>query len=132
MTANFKITEHVIFAPIINKTPTILPVFDVCVVPSRQEGLGLSVMEAQSSGIAVVASNVGGIPTLIQDGKTGLLVEPENKEKLAEAVIKLLINKKRAKQMGLEARSFIQANFSVDKMIDKTLTVYQHLTGRGE
>ena len=69
---NRGLSAAVRFEPVVNRAADILPVFDVFVMPSLQEGLGLSVMEAQAAGIPVVASNVGGLPDLIDDGKTGL------------------------------------------------------------
>ena len=101
-----------------------LALFDVFVMPSRQEGLGLSIMEAQAAGVPVVASRVGGIPTLIEDGKTGLLVEPENKDALSEAIIRLLNDKPLRESIGIAGRVFIENNYSLDKMTEETLTVY--------
>ncbi len=118
------LNNNVVFYPIVNKTAEYLPVMDIFVMPSRQEGLGLSIMEAQACGLPVVASNVGGIPSLIQDGETGLLVRPENSEHLAFAIIKLLENKDAARKMGLKAREFIREKFSADFMIDKTISFY--------
>ncbi len=117
--------EHVKFYPIVNRTTEALSLFDVFVMPSRQEGLGLSVMEAQASGLPVVASNVGGIPTLIKDGQTGLLVEPENVHQLAQAIIKVLEDKNLAQRLGQQARSFIMQNYSSQKMVEKTIACYE-------
>lgn len=127
MVRALNLENHVLFYPVVNKTPQILSLFDIFVMPSRQEGLGLSVMEAQALGLPVVASNVGGIPSLIENGKTGILVKPEDDQQLAEAIQRLLCDKKAAAQMGQAARVFIQERYSADQMVDKTLNLYGRL-----
>ena len=76
---------------------------DVVVAPSWFEAQGLSVMEAQAVGAAVVATNVGGIPDVIEDGRTGILVEPRDPEALAAAVLSLLDDPGAAKAIGQRA-----------------------------
>lgn len=121
----FKLEKNVLFYPVVNQSAQMLSLFDVFVMPSRQEGLGLSVMEAQAAGLPVVASNVGGLPSLIEDGRTGLLVPPDNASLLAEAILLLLRNKDKAKEMGERARDFIQKEFSAERMVEETVEVYK-------
>jgi glycosyltransferase involved in cell wall biosynthesis len=113
------------FYPVVNHTQDFLGQFDVFVMPSLQEGLGLSVMEAQASGLAVVASRVGGLPSLIEDGRTGYLVPPNDPAALAKAVIRVLKDPQEARRMGERARDFIRTHFSADKMVTETLGVYR-------
>lgn len=120
--------ENVRFYPVVNQSAEMLSLFDVFVMPSRQEGLGLSVMEAQAAGLPVVASKVGGLPSLIEDGRTGLFVPPENANLLAEAILLLLRNKDKAKEMGERARGFIQKEFSAQRMVEETVEVYKAVT----
>jgi len=80
----------------------------VVAVPSRSEGLGRVGLEAFGRGRPVVASNVGGLPELIGDGSTGLLVPPEDPESLARALAGLIGDRKRAHRMGDEARRVAQ------------------------
>lgn len=117
--------DHVRFYPIVNRTFEMLSLFDVFVMPSLQEGLGLSVMEAQAAGVPVVASRVGGILSLIEDGKTGRLVAPQDAQELARAIIGLLENRAAAQGMGQAAREFIAKNFSSRTMVEKTLEMYR-------
>lgn len=107
-----------------------MPILDIFVMPSRQEGLGLSVMEAQAQGLPVVASKVGGIPSLIEDGTTGILVPPENVDALAEALMYLIENPDQAKQIGQRAKIFAKENFSVGRMIDQTYAVFKKVCGK--
>lgn len=119
------LTDHVLFYAGVNETVDSLSMLDVFAMPSRSEGLGLSVMEAQACGLPVAASRVGGIPSLIEDGQTGFLVEPENPDALAGALVKILENPGLAKRVGSAARKFIEENCSSDKMVDKTLALYK-------
>ncbi len=110
----------------INGLPAeILPMFDVFVMPSLQEGLGLSVMEAQACGVPVVASRVGGLVEAVKDGVTGILVPPRDHLALADAIMKVLADKDIASRFGLAGREWIMKNFSVDQMVERTLAVYE-------
>lgn len=123
------IGEHVTFMSIVNRTAEILPLFDVSVLPSLDEGLGISIMEAQIMGVPVIATNVGGIPSLIKDGETGLLVNPGDPDALADAIIRVLNDKELAKRLGTQAREFILREFNSDLMVEDTLAVYQKVIG---
>lgn len=115
---------HVHFLPVNNSDESLLPLLDVFAMPSRQEGLGLSVMEAQAQGLAVVASNVGGIPSLIEHGNTGILVAKEDPHELASAIIDLLEHPLKRVQIGQAARAFAEKKFSLETMIQETEQVY--------
>ena len=125
LTQDLSLTAHVRFENTINQTQELLPVFDVFVMPSLMEGLGLSVMEAQACGIPVVASRVGGLVDLIEDGKSGFLVESNDPTALAKRIIELLHNPLEAKMMANQARLNIEQRFSVDLMLNKTLEAYE-------
>jgi glycosyltransferase involved in cell wall biosynthesis len=113
------------FIKINGKPAEILPMFDVFVMPSLQEGLGLSVMEAQSCGVPVVASRVGGLVEAIKDGETGILVPPRDHLALADAIMKILADKDLASRFAIAGRERIVKHFSVDQMVDRTLAVYE-------
>jgi glycosyltransferase involved in cell wall biosynthesis len=117
--------EKVIFVPEAKQTKEILAALDVFVMPSLQEGLGLALMEAMAQGLAVVGSSVGGIKTLIQDKRNGLLVAPSDPVALSQAIIKLLSDSGLRHSLGEEARKFIIANFSQEEMVDKTEILYR-------
>ncbi len=121
--------KQILFYPIVNQTAEMLSILDVFVMPSLQEGLGLSVMEAQACGLPVVASRVGGLPYLIQDGRTGLLVEPNNPKQLAEAVVSLLKDPWKAQRMGMASRGWIEKELSLEKMMTQTIEVYHKIKG---
>ncbi len=127
LTNDLNLGNDILFFPIVNQTWESLCLLDVFVMPSRQEGLGLSIMEAQAAGLPVVASRVGGIPGLIEDGRTGFLVESENEKALAEKLIEALQDPDRRQRVGLAAREFIQKKYSSGEMVKKTLDVYGKL-----
>ncbi len=80
----------------------------VLVLPSRSEGMGRVVVEAQCRGRPVIGSRVGGIPDLVRDGENGLLVEPEDPEALAQALVRVLSNPDLAARLGAEARASVR------------------------
>jgi len=127
LASDLYLEESVHFYPIVNDTPSVLSLLDCFVMPSLQEGLGLSIMEAQAMALPVVASRVGGIPSLIKDGKTGFLVTPANEEELSRALIDCLMNKEKAKTVGRAARRFIEENFPAGKMAEATIEIYEKL-----
>ena len=80
----------------------------VLVLPSRSEGMGRVVVEAQCRGRAVIGSRVGGIPDLVRDGENGLLVEPEDPEALAEALLRVLSDRELAARLGASAHASVR------------------------
>ncbi len=101
-----------------------LSIMDVFVLPSIQEGLGLSMMEAMAVGVPVVASNVGGIYSLIKDNQTGILVNPQDAPSLAAGILKLLQHKQLARDIAGAAKKLIAEKFSLKVMAEKVLAVY--------
>jgi starch synthase len=98
----------------------------------RWEGFGLAVLEAMLAGRAVVASNVSALPELVVDGETGLLVPPDDPDALARAANELLAGPERAALLGAAGRKRARAEFSVARMADATLEVYERASGRSE
>ena len=104
----------------------LMPVFDMFVLPSLNEGMGRVLVEAMAAGKPVVASRVGGIPDLVQDGQTGYLVPPADSKALADAILKLLKEPDRAKLMGQRGKELCQ-QFSLEAMITKLDDLYSGL-----
>lgn len=97
--------------------------FDVVLAPSRREALNLSLIEAAASARPAVGSQLGGIPEVILDGRTGLLFPPENVPALASAVRHLADPQLRV-AYGLAARQYYECEFTMEAMYSKTLQVY--------
>jgi glycosyltransferase involved in cell wall biosynthesis len=128
LTQDLSLRPHVHFKSTINQTQDLLPAFDVFVMPSLMEGLGLSVMEAQACGIPVVASRVGGLVDLIEDGKNGFLVPVNDPPALADRIIELLLDPQQSKLMAQQGRLNIEQHFSSEMMLKETLKFYEQYT----
>jgi len=124
LTESLNIKKSVFFMPVALDTRVILSAIDIFVMPSLKEGLGLALMEAMASGLAVIGSRVGGIKTLIIEGKNGLLFEPADTQGLKEAILTLLADPEKREALAREANEFITKNFSKDKMVLETERVY--------
>ncbi len=98
---------------------------DFVVFPSRREAFGLSLAEAGLSGKAVIASSVGGIPEVVEEGITGILIPPENSKILALAIEEMVSNRGLATFLGGNARTRIKTNFSNSRYIDEFLKLYK-------
>lgn len=119
-----EIAQNVFFISEVSDTKEILFDFDLFVMPSLKEGLGLALMEAMACGLPVIGSAVGGIKDLIQDGFNGLLVKPADSLGLAEAILALLRDSAKSDFLGSNASNFIKENFSQEEMVLKTERVY--------
>jgi len=103
--------------------PEILSISDIVVVPSLTEGFGIVVLEAYASGKPVIATNVGGLPEIVENNVSGLLVPPQDSETLAEAIIKLVVDKNLREAMGRRGR-IKSEQFSLENMYKKLEEVY--------
>ena len=93
--------------------------------PSVYEPLGIVNLEAMACGTAVVASKVGGIPEVVADGETGLLVPPDDPDALAESINALTRDRDRAKAMGAAGRERAQTQFDWGKIAGQTAELYR-------
>jgi glycosyltransferase involved in cell wall biosynthesis len=104
----------------------ILPLLDVLVLPSLNEGMGRVLVEAMIAGRPVVASRTGGIPDLIRDGVDGLLVPPGDASALADAILALIQNPQRAREMGMRGELHGR-EFGLPAMVEKIDGLYDAL-----
>ena len=102
----------------------------VAVLTSDDEGMPVSLMEAGACGVPAVATAVGGIPELIEDGVTGRLATPGKHKAVAKALQKLLENESLAKKMGEAARRRIETHFSLTRQVDRLLELWSELLGK--
>ncbi|MEM3087832.1 MAG: glycosyltransferase family 4 protein [Candidatus Bathyarchaeia archaeon] len=100
---------------------------DVLVNPSFSEAFGRSLIEAMACEVPVVATRVGGMLEIVEDGKTGILVEPGDASALAEAIIRLLSEENLSKSMGKAARERVIKLFSWEKIVEKLLHNYKDI-----
>jgi len=111
--------------------PAFLNSIDVFAFASRSEGFGQVIIEAMAAGRPVVASRIPPITEIVVDGETGLLAEPNNPEAFAKAILWVLQNPDKAREMGQRGRKRVEMFFSAEQMAKKTLEVYQAVNGRG-
>jgi L-malate glycosyltransferase len=110
--------------------PDILSVhkaFDVFVMSSVTEGLGTSLLDAMACGKPIVATRAGGMPEVVVEGLTGLLVEPRDDEAMAAAIVRLLRDRALRREMGAAGEARVQEQFSSERMVQETLAVYQRV-----
>ena len=100
---------------------------DLFIMSSIYEGLGRSITEALSCGVPVVCTSVEGVPEIVRDNKTGILVPPKDPGALATGIIKSLNDMDNARKMAEEGRKFVNENFDVKKMVDDIDTLYDTL-----
>lgn len=107
--------------------PQIMRIFDIEVLPSLNEAVGIVLIEAQASGIPVVATKVGGIPEIVKDRETGILVPPADSRALSGAIIALLSDKDSRAMMAERGKAWVSGRFSADIMVSATSGLYQRL-----
>ncbi|HET7101060.1 MAG TPA: glycosyltransferase family 4 protein, partial [Terriglobia bacterium] len=101
---------------------------DVYIMPSRFEGLGSSALLAMAHGLPVIATKVGGLPEIVEEGTTGWLVAPESPSALADAIAAAASNPVRLKELGENAR-LRSKEFSAGRMVERTEALYMRLLG---
>lgn len=104
---------------------TLLPGLDLLVHPALAEGLGVILLQAGAAGVPAVATAAGGMPEVVRDGQTGLLVPPGDADALAAALIRLLREAPLRRRLGEAARRHVQAHFSIEAMVAGNLAVYE-------
>lgn len=122
-----KVEHNVFFTGFVNDEdiPRILAVLDIFVLPSLWEGLGISLIEAMCSGKPIIATNVDGIPEVVVDGETGVLIPPKDSKILAEAITELLDSPEKRKRMGEMGRQRALNHFSIEKMVENYEKFYR-------
>jgi glycosyltransferase involved in cell wall biosynthesis len=128
--ARLGLADRVIFAGGRRDVDRLLPACDLVVLPSREEGVPVSALEAMACGLPVVATRVGGTPEVVEEGRTGLLVPPCDARAIAAAVLHLLRNPERARSLGKEGRDRVLARFEAREMVRRTTDLYGDLMER--
>jgi glycosyltransferase involved in cell wall biosynthesis len=110
-----------------DEIPSILKAAHVFVLPSVEEGLGTSLYDAMAAGAPIVATRAGGIPEIVRDGETGLLVPPRDAAALAAAINRVLSDAALARRLTENAARFVRAEGTKERMVEETILVYEGL-----
>nr|ART39860.1 J358 [uncultured bacterium] len=105
----------------------VLASLDLFVLPTHQEALGTAFIEAAAMGVPAIASNVDGVPEIVRHGETGLLVPVGDSAAIAASIIRLLTDAPLRQTMGAAARTWVEAHYSRQVMVDGMLAVYAKL-----
>lgn len=105
----------------------ILNALDLFALTSSSEGIPMTILEAMAASLPVIATNVGGIPQVVIDEKTGFLVEDKDKNDLVEAIQKLILQPHLRQQFGEAGHLFLQSNYSIKQVVNKYENVYLNL-----
>ena len=124
---DFELSNHIHFVGHVKNVTDFVLALDVLAVPSNNEGLGTILLEGAHAGCALVGSNVGGIPEIIQHGETGLLIKPGDARDLADRLEELIKNRDRREKLAEAARAYVRAHFSVEQMVRGNLAVYREV-----
>ena len=127
LAARLGVGESVVFAGLCREVPALLAASTVVVMPSLNEALSNSLLEAMAAGAPTVATRVGGTPEAMTDGKSGLLVPPGDVRALAARIGQLLDDRQTAAALGHAARGVIEQRFSLPRMVAATEQVYEDL-----
>ncbi len=119
--------EEVVFEGFVSDIPGFLASIDVFVLPSLHEGMGVAILEAMAAAKPVVGTTVGGIPELVVDGVTGLLVPPRNASALADAISRLLSDKDLPTRMGVSGCQRVQTDFTMEQTAKQVEHYYYEL-----
>jgi L-malate glycosyltransferase len=122
-----RLEKHVLLAGFRPDILSLHKAFDIFVMSSVTEGLGTSLLDAMAAGRAIVATRTGGIPEVVAEEETGLLVPPRDHEALADAIVRLLKDETLRRQLGDAGRARARSLFSSERMVQNTVQVYQRV-----
>lgn len=134
LTRDLQLSENIVFMDEVPHAELVkyYSLADVFVLPSiknetgETEGFGVVLLEAMACGLAVIGSNVGGIPDIIKDGETGLLARPKDPQNLGNQIIRLLTDENLRKKMVENARNLIETQFSWDVVSERFIEIYRY------
>jgi glycosyltransferase involved in cell wall biosynthesis len=128
LSSRLNLDNYIIFAGHVREIFQTMAGFDLLVLPSISEGFGEVLAEGMALQKPIVSTLVGGIPEIVEDRKTGILVPSKNPHLLAQAIITLLQDKNLASRLGEEGRKRVESYYTIDKMIDKIEALFYEIS----
>jgi glycosyltransferase involved in cell wall biosynthesis len=111
-----------------NDVRELLAAADIFVLPTRSETFSVAILEAMQAGLPVIASNICGVPEQVEDGVTGLLINPKDLDSVVDALSKLIGDEPRRRQMGEKGREKVR-EFTLERMVDGYIKLYKQVLG---
>ena len=130
MIEQYGLQSNVVLAGQQSNMPAVYAAMDIFVLPSLNEGLPMTVLEAMAASKPVIATRVGAIPSLIKDGENGLLVAPKDSEGLRNTIASLLDDPERRRRMGDQAHAWVSRNYTSEAMALKYREMYDDVLGK--
>jgi glycosyltransferase involved in cell wall biosynthesis len=124
---NYHLEKHVLLPGFRTDVLGCLKSFDLFVMSSVTEGLGTSLLDAMACSRAIVATRAGGIPEIVEDGRTGVLVPPRDHRALAREIVRLLNDPDQRRRMGDAGFERVSARFTVERMVEETARIYSQV-----
>jgi len=125
LASELEILDTVRFLGFVSDAKKLLFGADMFLFPSRTEAFPYAPLEAGLAGLPIIATSVGGVPEVIHDMQNGILIHPQNPKEIAEAILYLLDHPEKQKEFGGEIRKTVVNFFSLDKMLEETIKLYQ-------
>ena len=122
--------KHILLAGFRPDVLSLHKAFDIFVMSSVTEGLGTSLLDAMACAKPIVATTAGGIPEVVVDGKTGILVAPRDHQAMADAIVRLLKDAPLRERLGTAGLARVREKFSAERMVEETLRVYGRVARR--
>ena len=117
---NHGLEKEVVLPGRVPEAAKYIKAFDIFALPSVKEGFPWAVLDAMAAKLPIVATNVGAMPEIIENGRNGLLVEPKDSEQLAEAMKRLLESERMRQEFGIQAHQTVLFKFPIEKMVRET------------
>jgi glycosyltransferase involved in cell wall biosynthesis len=126
---DYRLEKHVLLPGFRTDVLGCMKAFDLFVMSSVTEGLGTATLDAMACSRAAVATRAGGLPEIVRDGVTGVLVDPRDHQGMAQAIVTLLRDPALRARMGTAGRARVCDLFTVDRMVAETAAVYERVAG---
>jgi len=123
--------DHVFLLGTRTDVPDLLQQADIFVLSSKREGLPMVLLEAMSTALPVIATNVGGIPEIVKHKENGLLIQSQDEKEMATAMERLIVDKQLAKQLGAGARQTVVEQYSLDAISNQYAMLYNNILSSG-
>jgi glycosyltransferase involved in cell wall biosynthesis len=119
------VRDRIQFLGVRHDARALMPAFDVLLNTSTTEGQSVTILEAMAAAVPVIATSVGGTPEVVVDGETGLLVPSRSLDPLVAAIVELLADPERARDLGLAGRRRLEERFTLDRMVADYERLYE-------